>query len=134
MAQGAGKNVAGIYGTTNWHWSLENVLALVMLVQTHSFNRSVRSMASLLHRRHTQHTVRHFYMLTHVNVRAHSTHVAFRSSEDFEFDGLGNGPTLYRGSDHQCFKDALVVRGKENPDSQFDLLETVDITPRSAYI
>ena len=25
MAQGAGKNVAGIYGTTNWHWSLENV-------------------------------------------------------------------------------------------------------------
>ena len=25
MAKGAGKNVAGIFGSTNWHWSLENV-------------------------------------------------------------------------------------------------------------
>ena len=24
MAKGAGKNVAGIFGTTGWHWSLEN--------------------------------------------------------------------------------------------------------------
>jgi branched-chain amino acid transport system substrate-binding protein len=37
--------------------------------------------------------------------------------EGFEFDGLGNGPTLYRAEDHQCFKDVLVVRGKENPTS-----------------
>jgi hypothetical protein len=35
--------------------------------------------------------------------------------KDFEFDGMGNGPTLYRGEDHQCFKDVLVVKGKENP-------------------
>src|SRR6056300_209294 len=49
-----------------------------MLVQMHLFNRSVRSMASLLHRRRTQHTVRHFYMLTPANVRAHSTRVAFK--------------------------------------------------------
>jgi len=50
----------------------------VTLVRTHSFNRLVRSMASPLHRRRTQHTARHFYMLTHVNVRAHSTHVVFK--------------------------------------------------------
>jgi hypothetical protein len=49
--------------------------------------------------------------------------------EDFEFDGLGNGPTLYRAEDHQCFKDVLVVKGKENPESEFDLLEIVEITP-----
>jgi len=49
--------------------------------------------------------------------------------EDFEFDGMGNGKTLYRGSDHQCFKDVLVVRGKENPESEFDLLEVVEVTP-----
>ena len=24
MAQGAGKNIAGIYGTTNWNWSLQD--------------------------------------------------------------------------------------------------------------
>jgi branched-chain amino acid transport system substrate-binding protein len=49
--------------------------------------------------------------------------------EGFEFDGLGNGPTLYRADDHQCFKDVLVVKGKENPTSEFDLLEIVEITP-----
>jgi len=49
--------------------------------------------------------------------------------EDFEFDGLGNGPTLYRAGDHQCFKPVLVVKGKENPTSKFDLLEVVDVTP-----
>jgi ABC-type branched-subunit amino acid transport system substrate-binding protein len=51
---------------------------------------------------------------------------------DFEFDGLGNGPTLYRAADHQCFKDVLVVRGKENPDNEYDLLEVVEVTPRDA--
>jgi len=49
--------------------------------------------------------------------------------EDYEFDGLGNGKTLYRGDDHQCFKDVLVVKGKENPTSEFDLLEVVEVTP-----
>ena len=49
--------------------------------------------------------------------------------EGFEFDGMGNGPTLYRAEDHQCFKDVLVVRGKENPTSEFDLLEIVEVTP-----
>ncbi|MEM6483142.1 MAG: branched-chain amino acid ABC transporter substrate-binding protein, partial [Pseudomonadota bacterium] len=49
--------------------------------------------------------------------------------EGFEFDGMGNGPTLYRAEDHQCFKDVLVVKGKENPDGDFDLLEIVEVTP-----
>ncbi len=49
--------------------------------------------------------------------------------EGFEFDGLGNGPTLYRAADHQCFKDVLVVQGKENPENEFDLLEIVEVTP-----
>ena len=51
--------------------------------------------------------------------------------EGFEFDGAGNGPTLYRAEDHQCFKDVLVVRGKENPQSNFDLLEVVKNVPRA---
>ena len=49
--------------------------------------------------------------------------------EGHEFDGMGNGPTLYRAADHQCFKDVLVVKGKENPSSQFDVLEVVEVTP-----
>jgi hypothetical protein len=54
--------------------------------------------------------------------------------EGYEFDGLGNGKTLYRAEDHQCFKDVLVVRGKENPTSEFDLLEVVEVTPTSQVI
>lgn len=49
--------------------------------------------------------------------------------EGFEFDGLGNGPTTYRADDHQCFKDVVVVRGKENPENEFDLVEIVEVTP-----
>jgi hypothetical protein len=41
---------------------------------------------------------------------------------------------LYRADDHQCFKDVLVVRGKENPTSEFDLLEVVEVTPTSQVI
>ena len=52
--------------------------------------------------------------------------------EDFEFDGMGNGPTLYRGSDHQCFKDVLVVQGKEQPSNEFDLLEVVNTASRES--
>ena len=44
---------------------------------------------------------------------------------------MGNGPTEYRAEDHQCFKDVLVVRGNQNPSSQFDLLEIVQEVPRS---
>ena len=49
--------------------------------------------------------------------------------EGFNFDGMGNGPTLYRAADHQCFKKVLVVKGNENPTSQFDLLEVVEEVP-----
>jgi hypothetical protein len=49
--------------------------------------------------------------------------------EGFEFDGLGSGPTLYRAEDHQCFKDVVVVRGKENPENEFDLVEIIEVTP-----
>ena len=49
--------------------------------------------------------------------------------EGFKFDGLGNGPTLYRAADHQCFKDVVVVKGKEKPDNEFDLMEIVEVTP-----
>ena len=51
--------------------------------------------------------------------------------EGMTFDGMGNGAVEYRAEDHQCFKDVLVVKGNENAQSQYDLLEVVEITPRS---
>jgi ABC-type branched-subunit amino acid transport system substrate-binding protein len=54
-----------------------------------------------------------------------------KALEGHKFDGMGNGPTEYRAEDHQCFKSVLVVRGNENPTSQFDLLDVVQEVPRS---
>ena len=51
--------------------------------------------------------------------------------EGFNFDGLGNGPTEYRAADHQCIKNVLVVQGKQNPSSKFDVLEVVQEVPRA---
>ena len=48
-----------------------------------------------------------------------------------DFAGFGNGPTSYRADDHQCFKDVLVMKGKENPTNEYDTLEIVEVTPRA---
>ena len=55
-----------------------------------------------------------------------------KALEGFEFDGMGNGPTLYRAEDHQCFKDVYVVQGKEAPANPFDLLEVVATASKEA--
>ena len=42
---------------------------------------------------------------------------------------MGNGPTLYRAADHQCFKDVLVVQGNDKPQNEYDLLNVYETTP-----
>lgn len=126
MAQGAGENVKGIFGSTNWHWSLpdEGSKAFVRSFgQKYGFPPSQAA-----------HTT---YCQAILYADACERAGSFRPSdvgpalEGFKFDGLGNGPTEYRAEDHQCFKDVLVVRGKEEPTSKFDVLEVVEITPRA---
>ncbi len=124
MARGAGENVKGIYGSTNWHWSLadEGSKAFVK-----SFGEKYGFPPS-----QAAHTV---YCQTMLYADAAERAGTFNpcgiaeALEGFEFDGLGNGKTLYRAEDHQCFKDVLVVKGKENPTSEFDVLEVVEVTP-----
>jgi len=124
MARGAGANVKGIFGSTNWHWSLtdEGSKAFVK-----SFGEKYGFPPS-----QAAHTT---YVQTILYADACERSGTFNpcgvgeALEDFQFDGMGNGPTLYRGEDHQCFKDVLVVKGKENPTSEFDLLEIVEVTP-----
>lgn len=124
MARGAGANAKGIFGSTNWHWSLQDAGSLAF---TRSFGEKFGFPPS-----QAAHTV-YCQALLYADAvaRAGTFHPCsvVEALEDFEFDGLGNGPTLYRGADHQCFKDVLVVRGKENPSNQYDLLEIVEITP-----
>ena len=124
MARGAGANVKGIFGSTNWHWSLPDAGSQAF---TKSFGTKYGFPPS-----QAAHTV---YCQTLLYADAVNRAGSFNpcavaeALEDFEFDGLGNGKTLYRGADHQCFKDVLVVKGKENPTSEFDLLEIVEVTP-----
>ncbi|MEM1130557.1 MAG: substrate-binding protein [Pseudomonadota bacterium] len=124
MAKGAGANVKGIFGSTNWHWSLQDAGSQAFV---RSFGTKYGFPPS-----QAAHTC---YVQTLLYADAVNRAGTFNpcgvdeALADFEFDGLGNGPTLYRAADHQCFKDVLVVKGKENPDNEFDLLEIVEVTP-----
>ncbi len=126
MAQGAGANVKGIFGSTNWHWSLkdEGSKAFVKSFgQAYGFPPSQAA--------HTTYCQAILYADACQRAGTFMPSGVGAALEGFKFDGLGNGPTEYRADDHQCFKDVLVVKGKENPSSKFDVLEVVEVTPRS---
>ena len=126
MARGAGENIKGILGSTNWHWSLqdEGTKAFVKSFGTkYGFPPSQAA--------HTCYVQTLLYADAVARAGSFNPCAVAEALEGYEFDGLGNGPTLYRAEDHQCFKDVLVVKGKENPTSEFDLLEVVEVTPRA---
>ena len=125
MAQGAGENVKGILGSTNWHWSLEDEGSMAFVKsfgQEYGFPPSQAA--------HTCYVQTLLYADACERAGTFYPPEVIKALEDFEFDGMGNGPTLYRGADHQCFKKVLVVEGNENPSSQFDLLKVVKEVPR----
>ncbi|SDX31267.1 amino acid/amide ABC transporter substrate-binding protein, HAAT family [Albimonas donghaensis] len=124
MAQGAGEAVKGIFGSTNWHWSLQDAGSQAFVRsfgQKYGFPPSQAA--------HTTYCQTLLYADAAQRAGSFNPCAIAEALEDYQFDGLGNGPTLYRAGDHQCFKDVLVVKGKDNPTSQFDLLEVVDVTP-----
>ncbi len=126
MAKGAGENVKGIFGSTNWHWSLEDEGSKAFVKSFGTKYGFPPSQAA-----HTCYVQTLLYADACERAGTHDPCGVGEALEGFEFDGLGNGPTLYRAEDHQCFKDVLVVKGKENPENEFDLLEIVEVTPVS---
>ncbi|PCJ85400.1 MAG: branched-chain amino acid ABC transporter substrate-binding protein [Hyphomicrobiales bacterium] len=126
MAQGAGDAIKGIIGSTNWNWSLQDEGSKAFVKsfgQKYGFPPSQAA--------HTCYCQTLLYADAAQRAGTFMPSEVGKALEDFKFDGLGNGPTEYRGDDHQCFKDVLVVKGKEDPASQHDLLEVVEVTPRS---
>ena len=126
MAQGAGANVKGIFGSTNWHWSLPDAGSQAFVKsfgQAYGFPPSQAA--------HTTYCQAILYADACQRAGTFMPSQVGKALEGFKFDGLGNGPTEYRADDHQCFKDVLVVQGKENPTSKFDVLEVVEVTPRA---
>ena len=124
MAQGAGENVKGIFGSTNWHWTLQDEGSQAFVKsfgQEYGFPPSQAA--------HTCYVQTLLYADAAERAGTFNPCGIGEAPEGFNFDGMGNGPTLYRAADHQCFKKVLVVKGNENPTSQFDLLEVVEEVP-----
>lgn len=126
MAQGAGENIKGIYGTTNWNWSLKDAGSQAFVKSFGAEYGFPPSQAA-----HTCYVQTLLYANACELAGTFDPCGVIAALEGFKFDGMGNGPTEYRAEDHQCFKDVLVVQGNANPSSQFDLLEVVQEVPRS---
>jgi ABC-type branched-subunit amino acid transport system substrate-binding protein len=124
MATGAGENIKGVLGSMNWNWQLQNE-------GTKAFVKSFGEKYGKPPSNSAQTCYAQVLLYADACERAGTFNPCGvgEALEGFEFDGLGNGKTLYRADDHQCFKDVLVVRGAQNPTNQYDTLEIVEITP-----
>ncbi|WP_375691017.1 ABC transporter substrate-binding protein [Pseudooceanicola sp. LIPI14-2-Ac024] len=131
MARGAGENIKGIPGSQNWDWKLENQ-AGSRYVGTNAFVKSFGEKYGFppSQAAHTCYAQTLLYADAVERAGSFDPCAVGEALAGYEFDGLGNGPTLYRADDHQCFKDVVVVKGKENPENEFDLVEIVEVTPR----
>jgi branched-chain amino acid transport system substrate-binding protein len=139
MAEGAGDNIKGVYGSMNWNWQLQDA-------GTKAFVKSFGEKYG----RPPSNSAQTCYVQTLLYADAVTRAGSFEpcavvealeggdsslpgisspSNKGYLFDGLGNGETLYRSADHQCFKDVLVMKGNENPSTKYDVLEIVEVTP-----
>jgi ABC-type branched-subunit amino acid transport system substrate-binding protein len=139
MAKGAGQNIKGIVGSQNWDWKLEDA-------GTKAFVQSFGTKYGFPPSQAAQTCYAQTLLYADAVNRAGSFNpcavgealvggdsslpgISSDSNKGFLLDGLGNGPTLYRAADHQCFKDVLVVRGAADPQDEFHLVEIVEVTP-----
>ncbi len=126
MAQGAGENLKGILGTTNWNWALTDAGSQAFVKSFGNEYGFPPSQAA-----HTCYVQTLLYANACEMAGTFYPPEVIKRLEGFHFDGMGNGKTEYRAADHQCFKDVLVVEGNQNPTSQFDLLKIVQQVPRA---
>jgi ABC-type branched-subunit amino acid transport system substrate-binding protein len=124
MAKGAGASIKGILGSQNWDWKLEDAA-------TKAFVQSFGTKYGFPPSQAAQTCYAQTILYADAAARAKSFNPCdiVAALEGFEFDGLGNGKTLYRAEDHQCFKDVLVVKGAENPSDEYHLVDIVNTTP-----
>ena len=126
MAQGAGKNIEGIYGSANWAWDLTDAGTQAFVKSFGSKYGFPPSQAA-----HTCYVQTILYANACQQAGTFDPAAVIPALEGIDFDGAGNGPTHYRASDHQCFKDVLVMKGSSTATSKYDLLELVEVTPRA---
>ncbi|SEM51960.1 amino acid/amide ABC transporter substrate-binding protein, HAAT family [Loktanella fryxellensis] len=131
MAKGAGSNIEGVYGSMNWNWQLQDAATLAFVK---SFGEKYGFPPS--NAAHTCYVQTMLYADAVTRAGSFNPCAVVEALEDFEFDGMGNGATLYRASDHQCFKDVLVMQGIASASGNanmvgYDTLSIVETTPRA---
>jgi ABC-type branched-subunit amino acid transport system substrate-binding protein len=126
MAQGAGDAIKGIFGTANWDWKLPDAGSSNFAKSFGAEYGTPPSQAA-----HTCYVQTLLYANACEMAGTFYPPEVIKKLEGFKFDGMGNGPTEYRADVHQCFKDVLVVRGKEKPRNKFDLLDITQVVKRS---
>ncbi|WP_306118834.1 MULTISPECIES: substrate-binding protein [unclassified Roseitalea] len=129
MAQGAGDNIEGVFGTTNWNWSLDNPGAKAFVDSFTDKYGFPPSQAA-----HTCYVQVILYADACERAGTFYAPEVIRALEGHEYEGDGyNSASLYRAEDHQSFHDVFLVRGKSASEraSEFDLLQIVSEVPRS---
>ena len=89
MAKGAGENVKGIFGSTNWHWSLQDEGSKAFVKSFGEKYGFPPSQAA-----HTTYVQTLLYADACERAGTHDPCGVGAALEGFEFDGLGNGKTL----------------------------------------
>ncbi len=127
MAKGAGDNIEGVLGTTNWNEKLDDPGSQAFVKAfTGEYDRPPSQAAQ------TAYVQTLMYANAVARAGTFYPPEMIKALEDFEFEGMGPGKGLYRGADHQAFHDILVVKGKAPGDraDEYDLLEIVKQIPR----
>src|SRR3546814_20602775 len=99
MAQGAGANIKGILGSTNWHWSLKDESTQNFVKSYGAEYGSPPSQAA-----HTCYVQALLYANACEMAGPFYPPEVIKTLEGFKFDGMGNGPPAYRAEDHPYFK------------------------------
>jgi branched-chain amino acid transport system substrate-binding protein len=117
MAAAAWGAIEGILGTKNWYWTLQDEGSKAFVksfADEHGFPPSQAA--------HTCYVQVLLYANACEMAGTFAPPGVIKALEGFRFDGLGNGPTLYRAEDHQCFKNVFVVKGRSDPLRLYDLM------------
>jgi branched-chain amino acid transport system substrate-binding protein len=130
MAQGAGpRNIEGVFGSSNWNWALTDPASQAFVT---SFTKAYGFPPSQ--------AAQTCYVQTLLYADACERAGTFyppeviKALEGHAVNGVGPGETLYRGEDHQCFKDIVVVQGKgpSAMSGKYDMLKVVQQVKRES--
>lgn len=127
MARGAGDNIEGVFGTTNWNEKLDDAGSQAFVKAFTDEYGFPPSQAA-----HTVYCQILLYADAAERAGTFYPPEVIRALEGHEFEGMGPGKQLYRAEDHQAIHDILVVRGKAPSarTNEFDLLEIIKQVPR----